>query len=1461
MSYKEIKNHLLDLGKRNRLLNYKETGYKSISIMNDNYDTIYKNIVNSKIYKIPFIEPILNRQMKLTTDNSSSIASYSKAKVCDIMKPVCKPNELICYKEGISQAKILKSLYKEYKFSINEKGINSLYMAFGFISYEEGLKAPLLLIPLSYIRNNKNEFSLSEAEDEIILNPTLAYYFKQEYKITLPTIIDEDEKLSDYFKRVEATLPENMALIRELAFGIFSFLKMNMYDDLNNNEAKVLANKNIRSLILNEKQEVNLSDDFKALPVKDCDSSQLKAIKLAQAGNSFVLQGPPGSGKSQTITNIISSLIGSGKRVLFVSEKMAALQVVFNNLRKVGLSDFALELHSSKANKKEFIDELYRTATLPRYNLDNKTDNDLEKYEAYREYLEEYQNDLFKAADGSLTLYDLIMSYLDIDSEELNYNIDNISALSVADMNIISEALNKYNNYIKPLGYNYKEMIFDIFNEISYDDLNYRINNEIEESLVFLNSLKGLKDSLNKYININGKGINSINELFKSLDLIDKLNNLKIKNKAYFDEKTRSEIIKSLESYKSLEDNLGSLGEYDKEILKLDLEPMYRYIRGTKSLFAHLFDKKYKEYKRTILGYKRGKSSYKELLNELPLIIEYKNKLNGMKKEYQGIAKYLGKCKLKDVIIDLKETKGFTGYSVDFSNTNLLTDALINARGYNEANLKLASLNRRLNHDKLDIYGFSLDLVYAKLKELYLKRNDLKLFYLVKESLNEIDKYKATGFLDKYLEEGKPLDKLRECYKKTFLRNKILNSFSLSPILQAFDSSLFNDQIASFIRLDKLIQTINRDIIIATNSKKRPDDMVMGGAFSILAHEYNKLKRKKPIRYLMDNILDFILDLKPVLLMSPLSVSTYLPADTIFDAVIFDEASQIFAWDALGAIYRAKQCIIIGDSKQMPPSSFFSSLGDDLEDEDSMDLESILDLASSTILQASLKWHYRSRSEELIEFSNKYFYDHTLITIPSAKQRGEGLGLEMVYLENGRYDQKTRTNLIEANKVCDLVIEHVKNSDKSLGVVAFSEVQANLIEALLEERIAKDKSLAKYFNEEVEEPFFIKNLETVQGDERDRIIFSICYGYNENNKFYQRFGPLNNLGGERRLNVAITRAKYNVTLVSSIRYNDIKPSASLGCRLLYEYLKYAAEREASNDYGVPDNPISKELSLRLSQFGYNVVAKLGTSSFKIDLAIKRKNEANYFAAIIFDNEEKLKHNVSDSFRLEKSLLERQGFKYYRLFIPAWFNNKELELNRILEFLDSDYKREEIKEIDNSYLEINNEVSHLEDELIDYKKLDTRLALDTLKDEGADIMVKKIIEYEAPITKEYLYKRVSTILGKKSVTAIVKNLVDSSLNDDIIIRNDAYYINPNIEVSLRINSDRSIDLIPVDELMDGLYRIVKDASYINRHDAYKRLNQILGFKRVTEGIKERLNSCVIFLQLEGKIKVNGDGLSA
>ena len=391
----------------------------------------------------------------------------------------------------------------------------------------------------------------------------------------------------------------------------------------------------------------------------------------------------------------------------------------------------------------------------------------------------------------------------------------------------------------------------------------------------------------------------------------------------------------------------------------------------------------------------------------------------------------------------------------------------------------------------------------------------------------------------------------------------------------------------------------------------------------ILKRELGKQRKIMPIRKLFRHIPNLLLVLKPCLMMSPLSVSLFLEADTYqFDTVIFDEASQVCTENAIGAIARGKQVVIAGDSKQLPPTSFFSASTsdtddydtDDEEDDDSAAYESILDEAN-LLPERTLLWHYRSRHEHLIAFSNAKIYHNNLITFPSNVDRVPDNGVEYFYVKEGFYDRGGKKgNVPEAKRVAELVFEHFKkHPNRSLGVIAFGEVQQQAIETMLREMRLRNQQYERFFNEEKEDAFFSKTLKMFRVTSVIPSFFSVGYAKDAAGVFRMNFGPLSKSGGERRLNVAITRAKYNVKLVGSILPTDIDVDrvSAEGPKLLRSYIDFAIngidslQREVTeSDIVQHDSPFEKAVYDFLDRKGYKLATQVGCSGYRIDMAVK-----------------------------------------------------------------------------------------------------------------------------------------------------------------------------------------------------------------------------------------------------------------
>ena len=535
----------------------------------------------------------------------------------------------------------------------------------------------------------------------------------------------------------------------------------------------------------------------------------------------------------------------------------------------------------------------------------------------------------------------------------------------------------------------------------------------------------------------------------------------------------------------------------------------------------------------------------------------------------------------------------------------------------------------------------------------------------------------------------------KNAFLKRFYRTWLDEVYEKSLTLRRFKAVDHERRIESFRDLDRKAIHLSAARIRESrlNDPARPTtsslDAPSSSELGTLLKEINKKKRHLPLRQLFLEIPDLLLRLKPCLMMSPLAVSTYLETKEIrFDVVIFDEASQVRPYDAISSIYRARQLIVAGDQKQLPPTSFFErsateeEVSTDVEDfEESLsDFDSILDVCCTLGLpRRRLRWHYRSKREQLIAFSNRHYYENELVTFPSVNDTDQERAIRFEFLSDGRWKTGTSGgfNALEALKTAKLVMAHFRNNPElSLGVISFSQRQQMAILDELERMRRSDSSLEKFFSEEQPEPFFVKNLENVQGDERDVVFLSIGYGPDENGKLAMRFGPLNNQGGERRLNVAITRARMEMKLVTSIRSHDIDLSrtGSEGVRLLRAYLDYAERGVEALGADVTqvnqlsyDSRFEQEVATALKQRGLVVRTQVGCSGYRIDLAlVDPKNPGRFVLGIECDGA--TYHNSAtarDRDRLRQEVLESLGWEIIRIWSTDWVRDPATQIDRAI----------------------------------------------------------------------------------------------------------------------------------------------------------------------------------------------------
>ena len=561
------------------------------------------------------------------------------------------------------------------------------------------------------------------------------------------------------------------------------------------------------------------------------------------------------------------------------------------------------------------------------------------------------------------------------------------------------------------------------------------------------------------------------------------------------------------------------------------------------------------------------------------------------------------------------------------------------------------------------------------------------------EARKECDKRGLADFTAKIAERDNTVADVQKAFERGFYIQWLLLQLDHVPAVQAFRRRIHEQRFGQFVELDVKQYEIARKTIRKRIISTYPDLNKIaraGSELAILRHEMDKKRRIMPLRRLFQSIPTLLLTLKPCLMMSPLSVAYFLDAQKYqFDMVIFDEASQIFPQDAVGAIFRAKQVIIAGDTKQLPPTNFFaantSNINEEYDDDDSYDevYDSILEETAYVLPNRTLRWHYRSRHEHLIAFSNQEIYKNNLVTFPSSNESDPDTGVEFVYVEDGFYEPSPRNNnILEAKRIVELVKEHIeKYPQRSLGVIAFSEKQQQTILLEIQRFREKHSEYEAFFAEDKEDEFFVKNLENVQGDERDTIFFSIGYAKTRDQKasgrpMTMRFGPLGTSGGERRLNVAITRAKINVKLVSSILPSDIDLSRteSEGIRMLRSYIEFAMNGEATlasaHRNSRPDE-FADFIAQYIRDHGFKVQQNVGCSGYRIDIAVEYPSDTvrQFVAGIECDGfSYAAARTARDRDRLRSTVLKNMGWNLYRIWSAEWYRNPEIEGKNLILFL-------------------------------------------------------------------------------------------------------------------------------------------------------------------------------------------------
>ncbi|WP_405292853.1 DUF4011 domain-containing protein, partial [Methanobrevibacter sp.] len=1341
--FKNLRKELLDLTLRNQLLNFKSRA-KTITIVNQSPVNLYQTLVLQE-HKMYFVA---NKKDK--KEDKSSVWDHI-------------PFDFSKFSEGdkklatdLTPKELQKRLYyinNQAKTMLQEQGYNILYLAVGFLEWKDKSKprqknkAPLVLIPVSMERKKVGEsFNLEWTGEDIQTNISLKAKLL-EGGIELPDFEFKKygEVIDHYLASVKRAVSrmDGWTVNDNVALGFFSFTKFVMYNDLNpeawEDNVDLTKNELIQAIFNPAKndQESFREEDIDSrleyqnmYQVLDADSSQIAAIQDVKAGRNLVVEGPPGTGKSQTIVNLIAELLAEGKSVLFVSEKMAALDVVKDRLTGVGLGKFVLELHSHKTRRKKFLKDLQK-ATNVRAQDPLNIDQTIRKLETLRRQLDDYSQIIHKpafavnlspfqlygmkeSADDHFARKDALMPLVRFENPE-NVTLKDLDDTKIALENLaeLYQTISKENPWSKcapksllPADLREIEMLIN-------DTLLALDNFLVERGRVY--DIYGIKqpDTLNEFQNSL-----SAFEIIKSqnAELIDASI---IRSGAWNNNNDDAFIlIQELEKYQRY---ARALNKFNQSIFQADIDRLIYELQQLSTKKFRFFNNKQhielvERYYATPVP-----NSIDEIIRDLKQakgVIAIRKTLeanNELGRKYFGGYWHLNANPndLKAIARWMHEFTALVREGTFSQNTiDLMSKDLFDFRPerdlaeYIDSGEKfvnvLSRLKDKLNpRSKLIFKRETGDVPFEAWREqLYNWRGQLSSLHLWSQYLstkNALKTSNAKMFVDSIEKRNIKKDDIEALVEGNFADSLLNILFVENQELATFVGELHENRIREFKDLDRQILTLNRKRIYHKLNSNIPK--IFGGTENpqakILAGEFTRKSGHMPVRKLLEKAGGMIKQIKPCFMMSPLSIAQYLDPtneELQFDVVIFDEASQVKPEDALGAFMRGKTAVVMGDTQQLPPTSFFDQMSDadsDEEEATSLDMESILHLCKLSFPVKMLKWHYRSRHESLITVSNREFYDDDLLVYPSPSHSDPELGLKFHYNPNTQYLRGASSkNPLEAKDVVEEIFNHFEKygDTKSLGVGTFSVAQKN---AILEELEVKRKEHPEYeplFSENKEERFFVKNLETIQGDERDVILISVGYGYDQDGKMSLNFGPLNQDGGERRLNVLITRAREKCVVFSNFKAYDMNLTANppYGVKSLKEFLEYAENltlgTSGPGDYS--KEPFEDAIASYLEENGYKVDRQIGCAGFRVDLAIvDDENPGKYILGITTDGKMYASSKVArDRDRLREQVLTGLGWKLYHLWATDWYRNRDLGRKKLLDFVEKSIRetREEEK---------------------------------------------------------------------------------------------------------------------------------------------------------------------------------------
>ncbi len=1566
---------LLDLSLRNNLLNLRVT-QNTIQLISISLNSIEDALADGVEFQVL---PKPNDWANPLSISGVYQAVNMSDPIVDLLKHELAHKRLRSYLTEGELSNAITKLYRSSRLSLEENGANTLYLVLGFLKWYETPKselpryAPLLLLPVEIIRKSAQKgYVIRSREEETLMNITLLEMLRQDFGMVISGLdeLPRDESGVDV-KRIfnivrQGIMSQARWDIEEEAFlGTFSFNKFIMWNDIHNNADKLKENKIVASLIsgkleweINETllEESNLDLEYLpsdiALPIS-ADSSQLEAICAAVQDKSFILHGPPGTGKSQTITNIIANALYQEKKVLFVAEKMAALSVVQKRLDNIGLAPFCLELHSNKSKKSTILEQLQKTTEVIKKSSPLEYQSEAERLHTLRTELNDYVESLHKQYQSGLCLFDCFTGYAQLNGvpDCIKFEEQFIEELSSANFIEFTETIEELQNIGTLCGHPFNHPLSEIKTTSYSQQAKATAFELISGYLGLLAQPNQSRKELCELLKINTSIYSREQDLAATqlakelLILSDTPAEIMCAAKV---ENTLGIIIElSQHGLKRDDYRHGLLNDFNKSILQFNAEPeLAKWNSASLKWFLPRWLEQNKVLKSLNLISKSGKVDKQNVVRDLERLILYKHEQEILDENAPMLSKSLdfmwnsGNSDWKKLIqicesvIKIHQlTVRLTGDPMVAKQIRTYLSAQISegSRTYLEVNGKILKtfigINDRIkeaetrlsellgicfpdNDDKTQDWIATWSQNVRRWNENLDSLRDWTSWNLAVEKASKVN---LTSVIVAYKSGKLKNEEVVNSFKKAIYRQCSEYIISLDPKLSAFNGKLFENKIQKFKEKSKYFEELTKAELYSKLASSIPSvtrEASQSSEIGILQRAIRSKGRGMSVRKLFDLIPNLLPRMCPCMLMSPISVAQYFDVDhSKFDLVVFDEASQMPTCEAVGAIARGKNVIVVGDPKQMPPTNFFSTSNFDEDNAEKEDLESILDdCLALSIPSKHLLWHYRSKHESLIAFSNSNYYDNKLMTFPSPDDIATKVNNIHV---PGFYDRgKTRQNKFEAAAIVEEVLRRLADpvlSIRSIGIVTFSLAQQNLIEDLLNEALKQQPELETVAIES-NEPIFIKNLENVQGDERDVILFSMGYGPDKDGKISLNFGPLNRDGGWRRLNVAVSRARYEMKVYSTLRSDqiDITRTASEGVAGIKAFLEYSEKGKivlTQKNYvrKAKPNSFEKLVAEEIQKSGYTVHTDIGCSGYRIDIGVVNpENPSEYLLAILTDGENyKSAKTAKDREVVRMEVLRLLGWNIYKLWSPDWWDDSQKVLQNILISIKEAQKpKEKIQGVGESEsqaekgtepkreqfaeIKLQGITQHVIEPTQRYREYKVcSLPLSSLK--SSDDLFEShrqqkifnqiylVMNAEAPISQILLSKR---ILGAWGITRLGVRLNDYLENQytylglKYTVQNGLlfYWLQeqaPEAYKTFRIPMNeahkRNAEDLPKEEVAAGLIEILTNQISLPEDDLVKETARLFGYARIGANVEQAMRLGIEYAIKGNMILKNNDRL--